>query len=58
MPAKPWVTLEYVARHVGESDDTADRWPEFSGLPAHQVRQLRKFKVADEGETGPRRRGE
>lgn len=36
-----------VARHLGVSHDTVDRWIDGKGLPAHKLGRLWKFKLAE-----------
>lgn len=54
--AKPWVSVDDVARHLGVAKDTIYRWIETRGLPAHRVGRLWKLKI-DEIDEWVRRGG-
>jgi excisionase family DNA binding protein len=41
-----WVSVDYVAKHLGIAKDTVYRWIESKCLPAHRVGRLWKFKVS------------
>jgi len=42
-----WVDVEDVAAHLGVAKDTAYRWIEERGLPAHRVGRLLRFKLSE-----------
>jgi len=44
--AEPWVSLDEIARHVGVSKDTIDRWIRNREICANKVGRLWKFKVS------------
>jgi len=46
MTTEPWVSVEDVAKHLGVAKDSVYRWIEKTGLPAHRVGRLWKFKIS------------
>ncbi len=47
MTSEPWVTATAVAQHLGVVKDTAYRWRERKGLPAHKIGRLWKFQLSE-----------
>jgi len=47
MTAKPWVSVDQIAEHLGVTRDSIYRWIDRKGLPAHRVGRLWKFQVSD-----------
>jgi excisionase family DNA binding protein len=47
MPTEPWVSAEGVTRHLGVAKDSAYRWIDHKGLPAHKIGRLWKFKPSE-----------
>jgi excisionase family DNA binding protein len=45
MTAKPWVSVDKIAEHLGVTRDSIYRWIDSKGLPAHRVGRLWKFQV-------------
>jgi excisionase family DNA binding protein len=41
-----WVGVEDVAAHLGVNKDSVYRWIEKTGLPAHRVGRLFRFKLS------------
>ena len=42
-----WIGLAEVAEYIGVSKDTIRNWIKNSGMPAHKVGRLWKFKKAE-----------
>ncbi len=42
-----WVGVDDVATHLGVAKDSAYRWIEGRGLPAHRVGRLFRFKLSE-----------
>jgi excisionase family DNA binding protein len=47
MTTEPWVSVEQVAQHLVVAKDTAYRWREHRGSPAHRVGHLWKFRLSE-----------
>jgi len=47
MLAKPWVSVEDVAKHLGVAKDSVYRWIDHRGLPAHKIGRPWKFKLSE-----------
>lgn len=47
MNSEPWVTVIDVARPLVVVKDTAYRWRERKGLPAHKIGRLWKFQMTE-----------
>ncbi len=44
---EPWVSVEYIAAHVGVRKDSIYRWIENRGLPAQKIGKLWKLKLSE-----------
>jgi len=44
---EPWASVEEVTAHLGIVRDTAYRWIETKGMPAHRIGRLWKFKLSE-----------
>lgn len=42
-----WVSMNEICNHLGISRDTAIKWINKKGLPAHKIGRLWKFKVVE-----------
>lgn len=42
-----WISVDYIAGHLGVTRDSIYRWIDRKGLPAHRVGRLWKFKVSE-----------
>lgn len=47
MTAKPWVSVDQIAEHLGVTRDSIYRWIDRKSLPAHRVGRLWKFQVSE-----------
>jgi excisionase family DNA binding protein len=45
--AKPWVSVDQIAEHLGVTRDSICRWIDRKSLPAHRVGRLWKFQVSE-----------
>lgn len=39
-----WLSISEICKHLGISNDTAYKWIEKRGMPAHKIGRLWKFK--------------
>tara|TARA_R110001599_G_scaffold12658_4_gene59099 strand:- start:9451 stop:9636 length:186 start_codon:yes stop_codon:yes gene_type:complete len=39
-----WLSMSEICKHLGISSDTAYKWIEKKGMPAHKIGRLWKFK--------------
>jgi excisionase family DNA binding protein len=46
-PEERWVGVEDVAAHLDVNKDSVYRWIEKTGLPAHRVGRLFRFKLSE-----------
>ena len=42
-----WLSVEDICKHLGVSKDTVYKWIDKSGMPAHRLGRLWKFKKAE-----------
>lgn len=42
-----WVSMIEICKHLGISRDTAIKWINTKGLPAHKIGRLWKFKIVE-----------
>lgn len=42
-----WVSMTEICKHLGISRDTAIKWINKKGLPAHKIGRLWKFRIVE-----------
>ena len=50
LTAEPWVSVDYIAKHLDVAKDSVYRWIEKKEMPAHKMGRLWKFKVSEVNE--------
>lgn len=44
---EPWSSLEEVAAYLGVNKETVRNWIKKTGMPAHRIGRLWKFKISE-----------
>ena len=47
LTAEPWVSVDFIAKHLDVAKDSVYRWIEKKGMPAQKMGRLWKFKVSE-----------